>query len=192
LDEQVLRQLLTQANPQLTATVCYGKRGREYVRQNLPRFNLAARHQPFIVLADLEQDECAPTLIQTWLPTGLHSQLVLRVAVRTIESWLLADQKAFADFLGVSIHHASFPRDPEALDHPKQVVVNLARRSRFRQLREDLVPAPNSTSHVGKNYVGRLTQFVLNEWQAERARAHAPSLERAFRALQKFTPSKVG
>jgi len=120
LDGQVLRRLLGQANPRLTAKVCYGKRGREYLKQNIRRFSLAAAHQPFIVLPDLEQDECAPTVLRTWLHSVAHPNLVLRIAVRAIESWLLADQDTFAEFLGVSATRTNYPRVPDTELNPKQ------------------------------------------------------------------------
>src|SRR3990172_7799428 len=99
LDEQVLRHLLAQSGRDFALGVCYGKRGRDHLAQNIGRFNLAAVHHPFIVLADLENDECPPSLIRQWLPRGCHSNLVLRIAVRKVESWMLADGQAFAEFL---------------------------------------------------------------------------------------------
>jgi hypothetical protein len=188
LDEQVLRQVLAQTRGEgLAPAVCYVQNGRPRLRENLPRFNQAARFQPFIVLADLEGDECPPRLIREWLPDGAHSHLLLRVAVRMIESWLLADREALASFLGVPL--ARLPSQPDDELDPKQKLVNLARRSHLRRIREDLVPVENSTSRIGKNYNGQLTRFVATEWNAPRASQHSPSLARAIRALQNFQPS---
>ena len=189
LDEQVLRQLIAQTAQRFEPSVCYGKSGRDFVERNIPRFNQAAHFQPFIVLADLERDECPPILIQQWLPDGTHPNLVLRIAVRMVESWLLADPQALAGFLGVSPTLAGFPRQPDQEADPKTALVNLARRARFRSILADIVPAPGSTSRVGKNYVGRLTEFVLHEWNVERARAASSSLDRAVRALQHYSPT---
>jgi hypothetical protein len=188
LDEQVLRQLITQTAQYLDPIVCYGKSGRDDVRRNVLRFNQAARHQPFIVLADLEQDECPPALIRQWLPDGAHPNLVLRIAVRMVESWLLADQQALARFLGVSPTLAAWPRLPDQETDSKLALINVARRSRYRYILQDIVPAPGGTSRVGKNYAGRLTQFVLAEWKVERACQASPSLDRAVRALQRYSP----
>ena len=189
LDEQVLRQLIAQTAQRFEPSVCYGKGGRDFVERNIPRFNQAAHFQPFIVLADLERDECPPILIQQWLPDGTHPNLVLRIAVRMVESWLVADRQALAGFLGVSPTLSAFPRQPDLETDPKTVLVNLARRSRYRSIQQDLVPAPGSTRRVGKNYVGRLTGFVLREWNVERARATSPSLDRAVCALQRYSPT---
>lgn len=186
LDEQMLKQLLIQSGRPYVPGACYGKRGRDDLRLNVPRFNQAARHRPFIILADLEMEKCASELLNKWLPGGHHENLVLRIAVRMVESWLLADTAAFARFLGVTTH--LIPQQPDQVMDPKSVVVNLAHRSRLRTIRADLVPAPNSTSRIGKNYAGRLTEFVQTQWQAGRARLNSPSLDRAMLALEKFRP----
>ena len=186
LDEQVLRQLIRQTGTSFAPGPCYGKMGRDDLRINVPRFNLAARHKPFVILADLERDNCAPELLNEWLPGGAHPNLVLRVAVRMVESWLLADRAAFANFLGVS--RDLLPLQPDRQMDARLFTVKLARRSRNRSIRADLVPASQCTSRVGKNYVGRLTEFVQTRWQLEQARQHSPSLDRAVRALERFRP----
>jgi hypothetical protein len=190
LDEQVLRQLITQTATHLQAGVCYGRSGREWLKNNLAKFNQAAHVWPYISLADLEQVECPPTLLQLWFPQGFHANLRPRIAVRMVESWLLADREALARYLGISAHH--IPHQPEEEINPKQVMVNLARRSRYRVIKEDLVPTPHSSGHVGKNYRGQLEKFVVEEWQAERAQANSPSLQRAIRSIQQFRPVLPG
>ena len=190
LDEQVLRRLIGQSAPHLQAGVCYGKRGRDWMNANLANFNHAARSWPYISLGDLEQIECPPTLLRLWYPHGKHENIQSRIAVRMVESWLLADREALAQFLGIAVHH--IPQTPDNEANPKQVMVNLARRSRSRIIREDMVPSPNTPGHVGKNYRGRLEQFVTEQWRAERAQAYSPSLQRAIRSLEQFHPVLPG
>jgi len=187
LDEQVLRCLLMQSGKPLKAGACYGKQGRNHLLQNLYRFNQASIHTPFIVLADLDRDECAPALVKRWLPSGGHPNFILRIAVREIESWLMADAQAFAEFLGVP--PSRIPLRPDEESDPKALVISLARRSRYREAREDIVPAPSSTSQVGKNYNGQLSKFVLQHWNVQRARKCSPSLDSALSAIKDFTPT---
>jgi hypothetical protein len=186
LDEQVLRQLIIQKAPHLQAGVCYGKRGRDWMFANLAKYNHAAISWAFVALADLEQDECPPTLFQLWFPQGIHANLRPRIAVRMVESWLLADREALAQFLRIAVHH--IPQTPDNETNPKQVMVSLARRSRSRIIREDMVPPPNTPGRVGKNYRGRLEQFVAEQWEAERAQTYSPSLQRTIRSLEQFQP----
>ncbi|NUM78458.1 hypothetical protein HUU40_29210 [candidate division KSB1 bacterium] len=187
LEELVLRQLVKQSGKPFTTGVCYGKRGKVYLHGNVKRFNSAARLVPFVILTDLDNEECSPALIRRLLPESRSRNLLVRVAVREVEAWLLADRQRLATFLGVPA--AKIPTQPDDCEDPKAVLVNLARRSRRREIREDLVPAPLSTSKVGKNYVGRLSQFVTTMWQVkDLARRNSPSLEKALRALEQFAP----
>jgi hypothetical protein len=50
----------------------------------------------------------------------------------------MADAHALADHLRVG--RSAVPGDPEGLENPKTEVVNLARRSRLRDIRADMVP----------------------------------------------------
>lgn len=186
LDEQVLRRILRHSAREIEAGVCYGKHGRDQLKQNILRFNQAAPVRPFIILADLEDAVCAPRLIQEWLPHGAHANLVLRIAVRMVESWLLADRETFAKFLGVP--PSRLPTQPDLVDHPKNTVIQIARRSRYKSIRDDLTPLAGSTRRVGPNYVGQMTRFVLEQWQVKRAAEHSPSLAHALRAIENFSP----
>lgn len=56
LDEQVLRQLIVQCGSPFAPGVCYGRRGKDHLRENIGRFNHAASHIPFIILVDLDTD----------------------------------------------------------------------------------------------------------------------------------------
>jgi len=100
-DEAVVRRLLEYAG--LTCGTVYGKTGKGALLERLPSYNQAARFAPWLVVVDLDQDaECALPFVRSVLsePTAcLH----FRVAVRAVESWLLADAERLAAFLGVPV-----------------------------------------------------------------------------------------
>lgn len=187
LDEQVLRQLIAQNAQHLQAGVCYGKRGRDWLGTHLVKFNQASISWPYISLGDLERDECPSTVLRNWYPHGKNPNMLSRIAVPMVESWLLADRNALAQFLGIAVHH--IPQSPDNENDPKVVMVNLARRSRLRAIKDDMVPPRYSSGRIGKNYVGRLADFVRHHWQSTRAASHSPSLERSIRAINQFRPT---
>lgn len=158
------------------------KRGRDAFWRDIGRYNQAAQVAPVFALADLERQPCATALLAASLPSGRHPNLVLRLAVRMLESWLLAHTDALAQFLTISA--ALIPRDPDQEEHAKRTLVNLARRSRSRRIREDLVPEPATSAVVGKNYTPRMTEFIRNQWRPLEAQRRSPSLRRALSALQ--------
>ena len=139
------------------------------------KYNEAGRHLRVVGLADLEQAPCASALLQHLKPSR-SAGFKLRLAVRMMESWLLADRDSVAAFLGVRI--AAIPREPDRETHPKRTLVNLARTSRKRSIREALVPN-GSGALVGPEYTPVVGAFIDGRWDAARARANSPSLERA-------------
>lgn len=152
----------------------FGRTGKHFLHQRLEAYNLAARFSPWIVLLDLDHDaECAPALRARLLPKP--SRLMsLRIAVRAIESWLLADRREFASFLGVG--HREIPDNPDDLDDPKGFVIDLARGSRRRLLRTELVPRLGSQKRIGPAYTSRMLEFTLYSWDPIRAEKVSPSL----------------
>jgi hypothetical protein len=125
-----------------TLTPPYGKKCKQHLKQRIAGYNQSAHHSPWVVLMDLNHDaDCAPPL-KTECPPAPARYTCFRIAVRTIETWLLADSQSIARFLSVAVSHV--PSFPEMLDDPKQSMVDLAQRSRRREIRESMVPRPGS------------------------------------------------
>lgn len=139
------------------------------------KYNEAGRHQRVVGLADLEQAPCPSMLLQRLQPAR-SAGFRLRIAVRMLESWLMADREALAAWLGVAAR--SVPHDPDREPHPKRALVELARSSRKRSIREALVPQ-GSGAIVGPEYTTLVGEFIDGQWRAARARPRSPSLERA-------------
>ncbi len=164
----------------------YNRGGYGYLRQNINGFNNAAKGIPFLIGTDLDTYECPPALIVDWLLRPRHHNLLVRVAVREAEAWVLADKGNFADFLG--IRSALIPDDAEAIPDPKRELIQLARRARRKELREDICPPAHSTRKVGPNYNSRLSAFVQQHWDPNAARERAESLARTIDRLIAFRP----
>lgn len=161
----------------------HGLRGKPWLMQHLPGYNNAARFAPWLVLVDLNGDaHCAPEFT-TRVLSSPAPHMHLRVAVRAVEAWLLADVERLARFLGVS--ESRCPPDPDALDNPKRTLVDLARHAR-RAIREDMVPAPGTSIAVGPGYTGRIIEFAAAHWRPVVAARHSDSLARCLRALREW------
>jgi hypothetical protein len=161
----------------------HGLNGKDELDRNLPGYNAAARSFPWLVLRDLDREPCATALVARLVPDpSVHMRL--RVAVRAIEAWLLADRAAIASFLAVSV--SLVPQDPDALTDPKADLVNLARRSRKKAIKVDMTPSPKSSARVGPAYISRIVEFSANKWNPRRAAENSDSLHRCIRALDRF------
>lgn len=182
VDETVIRRLVREAGGSLDRV--YGRNGKTHLKRDLGGYNHAAQHAPWVVAVDLDHDaECAPPFCREWLPRPA-THMCFRVAVREIEAWLLADREHLARYLSVATLRV--PPNPETLDDPKQTMVNLARNSRRRDIREDMVPRQNSGRTVGPAYSSRLIEFVETEWRPEVAARQADSLRRCRERLREL------
>lgn len=163
------------------------KGGGDKFWKDVARFDQAARNTgPVLGLVDLEAATCAPGLIVDKLQRMPHPNFVLRVAVRTTESWLLADRDGIANYLGVRVKDV--PLHPEEVEDPKVCLVNLARTSRRRDIRERLVPAKDQIGgKVGREYLLAMSEFIRNHWNITAAAASAPSFRRALAAIEQRT-----
>ncbi len=140
-------------------------------------YNNAAHYWPWVVLVDLDQDfDCAPPMLSEWLPKPARL-MRLRVAVRAVEAWLLADRESMSSFLRVPI--GRIPEDPDSVSDPKRLIVTLARRSRRRDIREDMVPRDGSGRSVGPAYTSRLFEFITTRWRPDEAAPRSESLRRS-------------
>jgi len=154
------------------------------LRQRLDGFNAGARYSPWFVLCDLDRHECAPELRSRLFGTAQAAGMEFTVAVRAVEAWLMADRRSFASFLGVGVKRV--PRAPEQVANPKHAVVELARDSTRRVIREGFVPSEGSGRRIGPAYTDEVIQYVRRRWSPNRARAASPSLARAFERCETF------
>lgn len=161
-------------------------RGKGKLIADLPKYNSAARHYPWLAIRDMDHDAaCAPELRNSNLPSA-NELMCFRIAVREAEAWILADRNAFASAIGVSV--AAVPNQPEALDDPKQTIVNLARRSRKRAIKIGLVPEQGAGISIGPEYAAWMIEFIQTKWDPMRAVADdsAPSLAKALRGVERL------
>jgi hypothetical protein len=187
LSEAVLRTLLKYSGRDYAIGTAYRRNGYGYLKKTIRGWNSAARSRPFIVLTDLDDGECAPNLIRAWLGTErVHPNLIFRVAVREVESWLLGDRRHLAQYLGVAADR--IPHQPDDLRDPKATLLNIAKLSRFSELRARLLPKIGSTAKQGPDYNGCLVEFVDRHWVIDEASANSPSLKRAIDRLAAFEP----
>jgi hypothetical protein len=144
------------------------KRGKAPLDEALRGYNAAAAGSPWFVLRDMDHDApCPGALVAELLPEP-KPLMCLRIAVRAVESWLMADAESLAVFLHVS--PALVPGNPEREEDPKGAMVNLARRSTKPAIRKEMLPPAHGASRrTGPGYEGRLIEY--GEALAGRCRA---------------------
>ena len=158
--------------------------GNGKIKKQITAYNNAAQYSHYFIITDLDNNyNCAPLLIKEWLPEHYADKFLFRVAVHEIESWLLADRENFSTFFSIS--KALIPLNPDNEQNPKQTVISLAKRSKKREIREDVVPIDNF-ARIGPGYNLQLQNYIQNNWDIELARRNSPSLDKAIKALEKL------
>lgn len=161
-----------------------GRRGNGYLIKKLPSLRQMANREPVLVLTDLDDTNCAPNLLQQWSGgQAFPENLLLRVAVRETEAWLLADRDGMANLLGISPNN--IPQNPETIDDPKRFLLNLARKAK-REVRSELIVAKGAVASQGLGYNRLLSSFVSEDWQLEDAINRSASLSKAVVRLREL------
>lgn len=178
----VLTRVLSSFNQKYEVNRIFGKKGKNFIKDNLRAYNQASSISPYLVLVDLDNAECPLIIINGWLNFTKSDNFLFRIAVREAEAWLISDRDNFASFIGVSRDRIDLY--PENIPEPKEYIINLARKSRKRKIKEDLVPEGKAS--VGRNYNTCLADFVLNYWDINKAMTNSKSLEHLMKALNNF------
>ena len=149
------------------------------------RWNSSSNRAPSLVLRDWDFDDqspCAGDLVTSVMGgPNLARCVSVRIVVRSIEAWAMADRKAFSAFFGISL--SSVPDDPEALLDPKATLVTLCRKSGIRAVRDGVPPRVGAGRSVGPEYQPLLAEFGRSSWRVGSACDNAPSLLRAVTRL---------
>lgn len=188
-DVAVARKMILAAGgmPGIDFLTARKQRGKHSLDMRLDGLNRLARiGQVVLALRDFDVDDgepCPGALVGRLVPAP-EPLLCLRIAMRSVEAWLLADRECFAQAIGVSV--ISVTSDPEALLRPKDHIVALARKSRSRSVKRDLIPEEDAGITEGPLFGVWLSNFAAQAWDPKRAAAtgRSSSLSKALIRLQ--------
>jgi hypothetical protein len=183
LSEAIGIRILSEINPPIHTSLLLRKGGYGYLRSKMDSWCKLARHRPVFLLTDLDNKECPSLLIESWFGQKPRPEnLLLRVAVREVESWLLADHEAMRFLIGA---RGKLPQNPDALEDPKQSLLQLARYAK-RDVRQDLVVETGTVASQGIGYNARLGLLVKSHWSPRRAAERSSSLNSAIARLEEL------
>jgi hypothetical protein len=163
------------------------KHGNSNLKKIIPGVsNMAKAGITIFILTDLDSAVCASELIKSWVPMQAEQRempagFLFRIAVREVESWLIADRDVLAATLGIP--KSNFSADPDSLEDPKAHLLGVIRAKGVRKIHRDMLPGSNS--RIGPEYNNVLCGFVKDHWDPERAALRSAGLRRALEALKK-------
>ena len=158
------------------------RNGSGYLKSKVESWRQLAGQQVVLLLTDLDQIDCPVALRNEWLGTRpVPDRLLLRIAVREIESWVLADHDAMRKLIG---DRGKLPPAPDELGDPKAFLLNMVRKYAPRDVKQDLLAERGAMASQGLGYNRRLVAWVKSDWSPDRSAARSPSLLRARQALR--------
>ncbi len=179
LSEAIVLRLLSEIASPYIIHHKLGGRGNGYLRSKMGNWCQMASQQVMFVLTDLDRAGCLVDFRRQWLTCEPPVNLVFRIAVREVESWVLADHVAMRSLIG---KNGVLPDSPDDLHDPKRSLLMLAKGAP-RDIRADLVNMIDGCLKQGLGYNTRLIAWVSTEWSPQRAAERSPSLARTQRRL---------
>lgn len=184
LSESVARRLVAESSSRLIVGQALRRNGAGYLRSRFRNFCEIARRTPVLLIADLDTATCPPDLLHAWSRRdAIPGQLLFRIAVRQIESWILADREGIAKFLSVGV--AKIPKAPDTLGNAKHTLLRVAQAAP-RRIRGELVAERNAIASQGLGYNDVLSKFIRNAWNPKNAASRSGSLNRARKRLSEL------
>jgi hypothetical protein len=162
-----------------------GEKGYNYLATKLPELNKNKRGAPFFVLMDFKDTGAlcpSDAILDLVKSPHRNPNLLLRLAVQEIESWLMADREGLAQYLSIPL--SKLPRFPDRVARPKSLLVRLGSGSKKKVVRDGFIPMASASQ--GPGYTGLMQLFVENHWNIERAKERSSSLQRCLRRLEEF------
>ncbi len=185
-DVAVMRRLLSETGL-LCGTVYHGE-GRRTGKQSLDgkmRGYLAgAVHVPWFVLRDLDNDGCVVEVRHRLVGETVPPLLIFRIAIRTVDAWLMADRDALADHLKVRL--ADIPINMANHPEPKKALFASAARSKSNFIKKSVSPASLKGRKISSDFFETMIEFVDYVWRPDVAAQNSESLGRALKALKQF------
>ena len=182
LSETVAERLVHESTRNLQIAVRVRRNGNAYLKSKFPELLKTSAKIPVFLITGLDNIQCPVELIKNWTQnTPAPPGMIMRVAVREVESWILADRDGFSGYTGIPVEKMAL--NPDALSDPKRVRLNLVKRYARKRIKESLLPSKSSSSKIGWEYIAVLCQFARDVWSVDRAVRHSVSLRRAVNRL---------
>ncbi len=157
--------------------------GSGQLKINVPKYLELSSRCPVTVFTDLDNWSCPVALLQDWFGArAIPEGMAFRIAVREVESWLMADREGISEFLGVASNR--IPNDVDSVVAPKQILISIARKAP-KEIRAEIVPSARSAAVQGIGYNDVLSKFVRERWSSSNAASGSASLRRALVRLDR-------
>ncbi|MBN1698859.1 MAG: hypothetical protein JW881_15185 [Spirochaetales bacterium] len=101
----------------------------------------------------------------------------------------MADRHSFAKFFKLPLD--KIPFNPKQLDHPKEYLINIMKKSRQKTFRRYIVPEKDSRAIVGKSYNSPLFEFINTSREYRKAYTASDILRRFIHVMEDYCNKRL-
>lgn len=185
LQKAVMLRILAMFGEKFYPGTFFPGNGFGYIKKRIHNFHEASKIMPYFILTDLDTAPCAPLKIQTWLTGDKNPNLIFRIAVTEVESWVYADIVNFPKQFRCQY---TIPNGADATEDGKKFLFTIIKKTAPKIIQEEILPEIGTSAKIGKGYNLVLCNFVARYWDPHIARLHSKSLHRAIVALERYNP----
>ncbi len=165
--------------------------GKTLVNEVAKLVNPLCSSKRWVAIRDLDEDfKCPGRARKRWLPNPAP-YMCFRIAVRSVEAWLLADAEMIAAYLKVNV--SEVPTNSEELPDPKVEMLLLAEKSRDEEIVSAMVKRSGDKVSEGDEYTDKLRLFVKrsNWWRPAEAKKNSRSLRMCLIRLAQLSKGQT-
>lgn len=171
------------------------------IKDKIINFNNLSVTYPVILLMDLDEKDCAPTVIQQYFNDKTkNNHFIFNIVIDEAEAWLMADRVNFSAYFRVPIekipNSKQFRNKKEfflEMDFPYKsslyMVNQIIPHSRKKEFKDQMIP--KNGAKKGKEYNTALIPFIRNHWDINNARLNSDSLCRMIKRVDNLYRNKM-
>jgi len=157
------------------------------VKSKIAEFNKLSETYPVVLLIDLDNNDCAPQLMQQ-LVKDKNKNFIFNIAVDEAEAWLMADREGFASYFKIKV--SDMPSAHQTKQGGRKMLTEmyfaykssmylthvLIKKSKKSEYIQQLSPKKGAAK--GPEYNSCILPFIQNAWNIDNARKNSDSLNR--------------
>jgi hypothetical protein len=184
---EIIKRVLNYCSDDFAILMELPARGSQ-LKQKIPNFNELSKRFPVILLMDLDDKDCAPTIFNHFFRKNeKNDQFIFNIVIDEAEAWLMADRKNFASYFRVPTDSIPIPKQYRnkkehyiEMSFPYKssyyLVKEIIPLSRIKEYKEQMIP--KNEAKKAKEYNSALTPFIRSHWDVNNARLNSDSLNR--------------
>jgi len=169
------------------------------VKSQIEQYNKLSETSPVILLIDLDNNDCAPQLLQQ-LISAKNDDFIFNIAVDETEAWLMADREGFAEYFKIKLEDMPVACQTKQGGRKPLIEMNfsvksswfltheLIKKSKSSEFIQQLTPKPNAAK--GPEYNICILPFIENKWNIDNAKQNSDSLGRMITRINNLLTRK--